>query len=243
MRGEDCDSRHLNQFFHCEMEIIGTLDQLIPFIEDYVRILSKNILMMNNIIKKISENPKLTKQYLDNIIKRKSFPKITFDEAINILIKNKKRNYINFTKHGRDITSKGELELMKILKLKTPAWLMYFDRDRVAFYQKPCPTDKNRTINADLLFPPIMEGSFGGEIIGSGQRQDNAKEMHESLRRQNNIDPTPYKWYINIREQPNYKTTSGFGLGIERFLTWALGKDNIRDVIIYPRLKNIKTYP
>ncbi len=243
MRGEDSDNRHLNQFFHCEMEMIGDLNRLVPLIEGYVKILCKTILSMKNIVEKISENPQATKQYLEVTIKAKMYPKITFDEAVEILIKNNKKDCINFTKKGRDITSRGELELMKILKLKMPIWIMYYDRDRVPFYQKPKKDEPNKTINADLLFPAILKNSFGGEIIGCGQRQDKSGEMYKSLKRQNNISPVPYEWYIDLRRKNNYQTTSGFGLGVERFIAWSLGKSNIRDVIPYPRLKNIKTYP
>ena len=42
---------------------------------------------------------------------------------------------------------------------------------------------------------------------------------------------------------PNYSVTSGFGLGVERFIAWILGRDDIKDVILYPRIKNVKTYP
>ena len=150
---------------------------------------------------------------------------------------------MNFTDHGRDIKSMGEIELMKTLGIETPLWIKYFDRDRVAFYQKPGHKDNSKTINADLLFPPIIEGSFGGEIVGSGQRQDNDSEIYESLKRQNNISPKPYEWYIDLRRLPNYTITSGFGMGIERFIAWVLGKENISHVIPYPRLKNIATIP
>ena len=126
--------------------------------------------------------------------------------------------------------------------MEEPIWLTNFDRDRVPFYQKPDPKNPSKTINADLLFPPILKNSFGGEVVGAGQRQNNPNEMYESLKRQN-IPSKPYKWYINLRKQKNYKTTSGFGLGIERFIAWILGKNNIRDVILYPRIKNIETYP
>jgi asparaginyl-tRNA synthetase len=132
---------------------------------------------------------------------------------------------------------------MDILKTKLPIWLTNFDRDRVPFYQKPDYKNPEKTISADLLFPPMTKGAFGGEIVGSGQRQDSAEEMYESLKRQNNISPISYEWYIDLRRQPNYKATSGFGLGIERFIAWSLGKDNIRDVILYPRIKNTKTFP
>ena len=129
---------------------------------------------------------------------------------------------------------------MEILKTETPIWMNHFDRDRVAFYQKPFMRDK--VINADLLFPPLTKESFGGEVVGSGQRQDDVNEMHESLKRQV-LDFKPYEWYIDLRRLENYKSTSGFGMGVERFITWALCRDSIQDVILYPRLKNIVSYP
>lgn len=158
------------------------------------------------------------------------------------MIKNGKRKLVNFTKHGKDITSNGEIELMKILKVRTAIWITHFDRDRVPFYQKPDPSNPDKTINADLLFPPITSKSFGGEIVGAGQRQDDVNEMYESLKRQN-VSSKPYEWYIDLRKQPGYGTTSGFGLGVERFIAWSLGKNNIRDAILYPRIKNITTCP
>jgi aspartyl/asparaginyl-tRNA synthetase len=240
MRGENPDKRHINQFFHCELEMIGTLNELRPIIEGYIKILCETILLMENVVDKISKNNKQTKKILKKVINSKKFFEIDFEEAINILIKNKKEKYINFEKKGRDISSAGELELMKILKVDTPIWIKNFDRDRVPFYQKPYL--ENKTINADFLFPPIIKKGFGGEIVGSGQRQDNPEEMYQSLERQN-ISSTPYEWYIDLRRMKDYKKTSGFGIGIERFIAWTLGKEDIKDVIPYPRLKNIKSLP
>ena len=170
------------------------------------------------------------------------FPKITFDEAVNLLLQSGIAGLVNNTLSTRDITAKGEIELFKILKISTPLWVMNYDRDRVPFYQKPDPANKDKVINADLLFPPIIKGSFGGEIVGCGQRQDSADEMYESLQRQN-VSSAKYEWYINLRNLPGYATTSGFGLGVERFIAWALCMDDIKNVTPYPRLKNVLTYP
>jgi aspartyl/asparaginyl-tRNA synthetase len=243
MRGENWDNRHINQFYHCEMEMRGKLESMQLVAEGYVKILSEALLLMDNIINKISQNPEKTKIFLKQIVKLKKFPKLTFDRAVSILVKNGKKKLVNFTKNGNDISSAGELELMKILKIKTPVWMVDFDRDRVPFYQKPNPKNPEKVINSDLLFPPIIKNAFGGEVAGAGQRQDNAEEMYKSLKRQEDISPKHYEWYINLRKHPNYKCTSGFGLGIERFITWSLGKNSIKDVILYPRLKNIKTCP
>ncbi len=240
MRGENPDARHLNQFFHCEAEIVGTLDELLPSVEGYVQALARIFVALAPIIELMSIDFPKTEQALQNIIKAKSFNKKTFDEVYPWLQENSL--FHSVSDFGRNITNNGEVALVRAIGDGLPMWLSNYDRDTVAFYQKPNPVNTSSVINADLLFAPIVEGGFGGEIIGSGQRQDNPEEIIESLKRQK-IDGEPYEWYINLRKQPDYKTTSGFGLGIERFIAWALGYSDIKDVIHYPRLKNIKTLP
>lgn len=242
MRGEKPDKRHLNQFFHCEAEIRGTLNQLAPIIEGYVMILSEALLLMPCVLEKLSLNLEETLLSLNKIVESNKFSEIYFDEAVEALVKNGDRHLVNFTDFGKDISSEGEIKLAAILNFKTPFWIKNYDRDRVAFYQKPDSKNINKVINADLIFPPIIESAFGGEIVGCGQRQDDVEEILASLIRQK-INSEPYEWYINLRRLPNYKVTSGFGLGIERLIAWSLCRDDIKDVILYPRLKNIKTCP
>src|SRR4030042_4958171 len=81
IRGEDCDHRHLNQFYHCEFEMMGKFDELVPIIEDYIKHLSAAILLMRNIVDKISGDPTKTKAMMIKIIKTDRFPEISFDEA------------------------------------------------------------------------------------------------------------------------------------------------------------------
>lgn len=242
MRGEKPNKRHLNQFFHCEAEIKGGIKQLIPIIEEYIKILTEVLILMPNILERISLNFGKTTASLNGIVGLKKFPEITFDEAVNALTESGNKTLVNFSESGRDILSEGEIKLAEIFNFGTPFWIRNYDRDRVAFYQKPDPTNPNKVINADLIFPPIIKDAFGGEIVGCGQRQDDCQEMMRSLNRQN-IKPEPYEWYVNLRKLPDYKTTSGFGLGIERFITWSLCRDDIKDAILYPRLKGVKTYP
>ncbi len=240
MRGEDPDARHLNQFFHCEAEITGTLNELLPSVEGYVQALARIFVALMPIIRLISIDFSKTEQALRSIINAKSFGKKTFTEVYPWLQENP--SFHSVSDFGRNITNNGEVALVRTMGDGLPMWLCNYDRDIVPFYQKPDPQNTNSVINADLLFAPIVEGGFGGEIVGSGQRQDNPEEIIESLERQK-IDSETYEWYINLRKQPEYKTTSGFGLGIERFIAWALGYSDIKDVIHYPRLKNIKTLP
>lgn len=240
MRGEDPDARHLNQFFHCEAEMVGTLNELLPFVEGYVQALARTFMALAPIIELMSIDFGKTEQTLKNIINAKGFNKKTFNDAYSWL--QETSSYYSVSNFGRNITTNGEIALAKEIGDGLPVWLCNYDRDIVAFYQKPDPKNTDTVINADLLFAPIVEGGFGGEIVGAGQRQDSPEEITESLKRQK-INGEPYDWYINLRRQPNYKTTSGFGLGIERFIAWALGYSDIKDVIHYPRLKNINALP
>jgi len=240
MRGGNPDARHLNQFFHCEAEMVGTLDELLPSVEGYVQALARTFVALTPIIELMSIDFSKAEQALQNIINAKSFNKKTFDEVYPWLQKNSSSHSVS--DFSRNITNSGEVVLVRAVGGVLPMWLCDYDRNTVAFYQKPNPENTNSVMNADLLFAPIVEGGFGGEIAGSGQRQDDSEEIAESIKRQG-VSSEPYGWYINLRKQPNYKTTSGFGLGVERFIAWALGYQDIKDVIHYPRLKNIKTLP
>ncbi len=245
MRGEDPDYRHLNQFYHCEAEIVGTLEEVMVLVEGYVRRLADMLLAAQEIVNRVSNNQEATQAALTPLAGTDSLPRITFNEAVKLLLAlPEAETYVRVTPHGRDITAVGELALLRQLGHgNLPVWITHFDRDRVPFYQKPCQQDKDKVENADLIFPALVAGSFGGEIAGAGQRQDTEHEIMESLARQDNISIEPYAWYLDLRRQPGYRTTSGFGLGIERFLAWALAKPSIHDVSLYPRVKGVQTYP
>lgn len=242
LRGEDPDKRHLNQFYHCEIELKGGIEVILRVAEEYVRYLCEGMLKSKELVQALSANARTSLKMAEHVGEMRTFRRVTFDDACAALISSGYGQFVNTTDHGRDISSRGELQLFKIMDIHEPFWLTGFDRDRVPFYQKPNPNDTDEVLNADLLFPNLIEESFGGEILGAGQRQDIGGEMYQSLSRQG-LSAEPYEWYIDLRRNPAYVQTSGFGLGIERFLAWILCLDNIQDVILYPRLKNVLTTP
>lgn len=244
MRGEEPDHRHLNQFYHCECEMTGNLEDVMQVVEGYVRRLCEMVAALSCITDLISDDAAVTREILSMVVKSHHFPRISFDDAVSLLSSRPDAaTLVRHTPHGRDISSAGEIVLAEILGYRSPFWITQYDRDRVPFYQKPAANDPNKVENADLIFPPLRPGSFGGEVAGCGQRQDLAEDILESLRRQDDLSSEPYEWYIELRASHAYQTTSGFGLGIERFLAWSLAKPHIRDVSLYPRLKGVRTYP
>lgn len=242
MRGELPDARHLNQFYHCEYEAQEEFEETRSVAEGYVRILGQLLDNMPNAIDRLSSDPLSSRRAVRTMLAQSSFQSMTFDEALYLLREHRGAKGIRETSAGNDLTEVGEIHLLEILGSTAPIWITNYPRDRVPFYQKPLLNNSARVMNADLLCPPISQHGFGGEVLGMGQRQDTVEEMYESMHRQG-VEPKEYEWYIDLRRQPNYRTTSGFGLGIERFISWILGLDSIHKAILYPRLKGVKIVP
>ncbi len=237
-RGENPDMWHLNQFYHCEAELRGTLDETLIIVEDLIHHLLLEVLDQNN--ESIQEIPN---EHLQKIkyVSENSFPVISFDDACKLLQSNGFESEIEQRDFGRTLSRDGEVKVVELVSNnKLPIWIREFDRDTVPFYQKPITRDSNKVFNADLIFPKI-DGAFGGEIVGCGQRQDNVDEISESMQRQGVHNHGQYDWYLELRKRSDYEITSGFGLGIERLLAWILRESSIIDTAIYPVLKDIAT--
>ena len=88
--------------------------------------------------------------------------------------------------------------------------------------------DDGETVAAmDVLAPGI------GEIVGGSQREERLDVLDSRLA-ECGIDPAPYGWYRDLRR---YGTVphAGFGLGLERTISYVTGMANVRDVIPFPR--------
>ena len=81
----------------------------------------------------------------------------------------------------------------------------------------------------DMLAP---EGY--GEIIGGGQREDEYDTLLEKIY-QHGLDVEPLQWYLDLRKYVSVPH-AGFGLGIERTVTWMCGLRHVRETIPFPRL-------
>ena len=224
-RGEKADERHLCQFYHSEVEIPGTLDDIIKLAEDYVKYLSLHILLeYEEELKKIAGNL----DHIKNLINMNKFPEVTFEEACNIL--NGSDKFIEYNKKQgfRKINALGEKELIK--HFGGVVWLKNFDFLSVPFYQD-ITLDKKYAKNADLLLGI-------GETLGSGERHENGIQVKNALKL-HNVGENEYEWYIKMKDMYPLKT-SGFGMGIERYILWLTRKDDIRDCQLLPRFNGEK---
>jgi asparaginyl-tRNA synthetase len=100
-----------------------------------------------------------------------------------------------------------------------------------AFYMKRDPADDRLSLSCDLLAP---EGY--GEIIGGGQREDDYDTLVARIR-EHELPMEAFSWYLDLRRYGSVPH-SGFGMGIERCLTWICGIEHLREAIPFPRLLN-----
>lgn len=227
-RNEDPDETHLNQFTHSEAEIIGGLDDVIEYVEGYVRHLARSILdeyghKLSAAIHDISHLERMADGSA-------SFPRVTFSEAARLL--SGYPDCIRGDGSWRTLTRNGERRLMMIVN--EFVWVTHLDHLSVPFYQAFGDADRKTASCADLFFGM-------GEIVGSGERHRTGDEVQRAL----GLHAVPrrdYAWYVDMKYEFPLRT-AGFGMGIERYLMWVFGHDDIRDIPMISRIDQEKSWP
>ena len=232
-RGEKADQRHLCQFYHSEAEIPGKLEDVMKLVDEYIKYLA------NRIIERMGESLRETIGDISHIEKianyEGEFTRITFDEAEKILkekFPNNINEYVEYEDGWRNISHKAEKELIKIFN--GIVWVTNYDELAVPFYQKNDEKIKGTTRNADLLMGI-------GETVGCGERHKGDKELLDALKR-HCVAPEEYEWYVEMKRQFPLQT-SGFGMGVERFLMWVLKAEDIRNMQICLRFNGENILP
>ena len=85
------------------------------------------------------------------------------------------------------------------------------------------------SLSCDILAP---EGY--GEIIGGGQRLDDYDTLLQRID-EHKLPREAFEWYLDLRRFGSVPH-SGFGMGIERVVSWICGLDHLREAIPYPRM-------
>jgi asparaginyl-tRNA synthetase len=98
-----------------------------------------------------------------------------------------------------------------------------------AFYMKADPADPRVALCVDMLAP---EGY--GEIIGGGQREDDLATLQARIRA-HQLPEDAFAWYLDLRRYGSVPH-AGFGMGIERVVTWLCGIPHLRETIPFPRM-------
>ena len=167
------------------------------------------------------------------------FPRISYDEALERIAKIREETDDPELKAqlaiewGDDFGSPHETELTQ--QFDKPVFVYGYPTGAKAFYMEPWPGRPEVSKSVDLLAP---EGY--GEIIGGSERISDPDLLLERIR-EHNLPAEAFQWYIDLRKYGSVPH-SGFGLGIERTVTWICGIEHIRDTIAFPRMIN-RVYP
>ena len=209
--------RHLTEFWMVEPEIAYCdLDQNMDWMESLV------IYIIDEVINKCALELNVLERDLEKLkcVKR-PFPRITYDEAVDIL----KKNGVDF-QYGKDFGGGDETIISN--QYDSPVMIHRWPVDTKAFYMKRDEDNKDLAKGVDMIAP---EGY--GEIVGGGQREDDIEILINTIRH-HDLPLKPFEWYLDLRRYGSVPH-SGFGLGLERFVAWICGTKHIRETIPFPR--------
>lgn len=219
-------SRHLAEFWMIEPEVaFADLEDNMDLAESYLK----------EVVQKVLDDCKEDLAFCDEFLEKgllerlhnvvnADFARITYTEAIDILLKTKKE-FTYPVKWGCDLQSEHERYIAEE-HFKKPVILTNYPKEIKAFYMKN--NSDGKTVAAmDVLVPRI------GELIGGSQREDRLDILEEKIKAQG-MDPESYSWYLDLRRFGSVPH-AGFGVGFERLVQFVTGVENIRDAIAFPR--------
>ena len=207
--------RHLTEFWMVEPEVaFMDIYEDMDLAEEFVEYIVAQVLEHNREDLEVLERD-ISK--LENI--KRPFPRITYDEAIEILHRKG-----NDTPWGEDFG--GDEETLISEEFDKPVMIHHYPLSVKAFYFKQ---EGDKAANVDMIAP---EGY--GEIIGGGQREEDMDKLIEKIHEQG-LSEEVFDWYLDLRKYGSVEH-AGFGLGIERTVAWICGLPHVRETIPFPRL-------
>ena len=209
--------RHLMEFWMVEPEVAyATLEDTMELAEGLIcfiveRVLTKRRAQLEALERDISVLEKI----------KKPFPRLSYDEAVK-----KMQAAGSEIQWGGDFGGTDETIVSE--QYSSPVMVHRYPSEVKAFYMQPDPERPEVALCVDVLAP---EGY--GEIIGGGQRIHDYDLLMKRLK-EHNLSMEPFQWYLDLRK---YGTVphSGFGMGIERMVSWLCKLGHLRETIAFPR--------
>ena len=153
---------------------------------------------------------------------RPPFPRITYDEAVDLL-----------ESKGCDVTRGedfgGDEETVISEAFERPVVIHHYPSAIKPFYMKRDPSDPARVLNMDIVAPQGY-----GEIVGGSVREEDLESLDAQMR-EKGVPPGDLEWYRDLRRFGTVPH-AGFGMGLERVVAWICGLQHVRETIPFPRL-------
>jgi asparaginyl-tRNA synthetase len=210
--------RHLTEFWMVEPEVAyANLDDVMSLAEDLIVSVVARVLDKRRRELTVLERD-LTK--LESV--QKPFPRLSYDDAVKLLQTKGLPIQWGGDFGGPDETTLSEQNDRPVMVHRYPAAVK-------AFYMKPDPERPELALGVDVLAP---EGY--GEIIGGGERLADLDLLLQRIK-EHDLPQESFEWYLDLRR---YGTVphGGFGMGIERVVSWICKLEHVRETIPYPRM-------
>jgi asparaginyl-tRNA synthetase len=227
--------RHLTEFWMVEPEIpFCDLDCLMEVTEQFVSYIVQRCLEERAAELELLERDT---RPLEQVVA--PFPRISYDEALEILeeireeTEDPELKELLVIEWGDDFGSPHETELTK--RFDKPLFVYGYPTVAKAFYMEPWPGRPEVTKSTDLLAP---EGY--GEIVGGSERISDPDLLLQRLEDWD-LPREAFEWYVDLRMYGSVPH-SGFGMGVERTVTWICGLEHLRETIAFPRMLK-RVYP
>ncbi len=210
--------RHLTEFWMVEPEMAyADLDDTMALAEALVVEVVARVLDKRQAELKVLERDT---SKLESV--RTPFPRVSYDDALEKL-----RGAGQAIEWGGDFGGTDETVLSNMFD--RPVCVHRYPAQIKAFYMKPDPVRPDLALCVDVLAP---EGY--GEIIGGGQRLDDYDLLLSRIA-EHELPQEAFEWYLDLRRYGSVPH-AGFGMGIERVVTWICGLEHVRETIPYPRM-------
>ena len=217
-------SRHLTEFWHCEMEVAwASFKDIIDYGEGLIQHIIKRVLEKNlNELEILGRDVNKLKPASE-----KSFPRITYDEALKLL-KDKFNMEVDW---GKDLRTIEEDKLSELFD--TPIAVTHYPKKVKAFYMKEADDSDSSSKGEVVRGVDFIAPEGYGEIIGGSERESDLDSIKKRLEEEGE-NVSEYDFYLDTRKYGSVPH-GGFGLGVERIISWVCGLDNIKDAIPFPR--------
>jgi asparaginyl-tRNA synthetase len=129
--------------------------------------------------------------------------------------------------YGNDFGGSDETVITRLFD--SPIMVYDWPHAVKAFYLKRSPENPEFARGVDVLAP---EGY--GEIVGGGERETNEELLKQKIN-EHELPMSAFEWYLDLRRFGSVPH-SGFGLGLERMVTWICGLKHVRESIPFPRM-------
>ena len=156
------------------------------------------------------------------------FPRISYDDAAKLL----QEKGLPF-EYGNDFGGTDETVLSE--NFDRPVMVHRYPAATKAFYMQPDPVNPKLALCVDVLAP---EGY--GEIIGGSQRIHEYDLLLQRIK-EHDLPQEAFEWYLDLRRY-GMVPHSGFGMGIERVVSWICKLEHVRETIPFPRMLH-RIYP